>query len=436
MSVDSGSTHLPAEPPLSAIPALSRAYICADDAAVYVHEQLSTPRDREYGGFILKSDVGQFFATMPVCGDQYVFDLAQVLTLAENGDFVPPQGYTIEGMYHSHWVTSGMHNESHREHAFRDGFFSVADLSTAIRYRHNYPRFYLSGHRGSLIVYKPSGSDFEKALLPNISRDSRGWPGILEQAHLRGSLLSSQLIALVAASGDLRVVVAGDLWKTRGRLRMGWEDQSANAPSVTEQPVCGPVCDSALEAALYAHARIAGRRDIALAGFILKHRHADQFVCAEPFACDYSTFNRESIFPEDHTLKPALPQGFTVIGVYHSVEPNPGIVPSTGREEYENFFSLNDLEVELGRLLVAPGYTLYLSTRGGALLSFRSGQAEQLRTLLGKLTSSNGQSEIGLAITEGRMTTAQFIDQVAAVGELSVELPGKGWPLAGRVLEG
>ncbi|MGF6109643.1 DUF4329 domain-containing protein [Pseudomonas frederiksbergensis] len=420
-------------PFLPEVPSLSRAYISADDAAVFVHEQLSNRRDREYGGFILKNAVGHFFATHPERGESYAFDPAQVLALDEKGDFVPPKGYSIAGMYHSHWVTSGMRNESPREHGLRDSFFSVSDLASAITYRHNYPRFYLSGNGGALVMYISSDSDAERALHPILQRDARGWPGILEQAHIRGSLLTSQLIALVAASGDLRVVMPGDVWKTRGRVAVGWEVQVTSEPAVSEQPVCGPVCDSAREAALYAHARIKGMGDAVFAGFILKHRQADQYVATEPFACDYAAFNRESIFPRDYTLKPALPEGFRVFAVYHSMTPKPA--PPSESEMYEQFFSPRDMRVGLDRLLVAPGLCLFLSTPGGALLSFRSTQTDNLRTLIARLSPpTTGQSEIEQALADGQLLPEAFIDLLAAAGELKVELPGEGWPTAGRVL--
>jgi len=93
------------------------------------------------------------------------------------------------------------------------------------------------------------------------------------------------------------------------------------------------------------------------------------------------------------------------------------------------------MRVGLDRLLVAPDYCLYLSTRGGAVLSFCSKQTEQLRKLIAQLTSpTQGQSEIEQAIAEGRMVPGAFIDLVAAAGELRVELPGAGWPVSGRVL--
>lgn len=93
------------------------------------------------------------------------------------------------------------------------------------------------------------------------------------------------------------------------------------------------------------------------------------------------------------------------------------------------------MRVGLDRLLVAPDYCLYLSTWGGAVLSFCSKQTEQLRKLIAQLTSpTQGQSEIEQAIAEGRMVPGAFIDLVAAAGELRVELPGAGWPVSGRVL--
>lgn len=82
-------------------PELSPRFISADDAAVYAHDLIGNRRDKEYGGFILSKD-GRFYATLPVCSDGNLFRPSDVLSRASNGDMVPPQGYVLEGLYHSH----------------------------------------------------------------------------------------------------------------------------------------------------------------------------------------------------------------------------------------------------------------------------------------------------------------------------------------------
>lgn len=67
------SSALPHKP----LPPLSAAFISADDAAYWAHEQIGSKRDREYGGAILKYE-NRYFATTPVPGEEWDVSEVQV----------------------------------------------------------------------------------------------------------------------------------------------------------------------------------------------------------------------------------------------------------------------------------------------------------------------------------------------------------------------
>ena len=113
------------------VPSLSPAFISADDAAVYAHDLIGDQREEEFGGFILSKD-HQYFATIPQSSEGTLFRPADVLSLGENGDILPPKGYAIEGLYHSHTVFAHPLNISDEERALQDNLFSMMDLRTAI----------------------------------------------------------------------------------------------------------------------------------------------------------------------------------------------------------------------------------------------------------------------------------------------------------------
>ena len=92
-----------ARPSITArLPALSPAFVSADDAARFAHRLIGDFRSAEYGGVILKDAQGFYYATRPVKGKTGAFDPTLVISTNLQGHFIQPSGYTCYALYHSH----------------------------------------------------------------------------------------------------------------------------------------------------------------------------------------------------------------------------------------------------------------------------------------------------------------------------------------------
>lgn len=200
------------------LPALSPAFIHADDAALWAHRRIGARRDREYGGVILRNLQGYFFATEPVSGQGLEFDIRDVLGTREDGSFLPIAGYRRAGLYHSHpadYEQVASANPKMSEHQVKVylNFFSPWDAAGDITYQHNFALSYLSGPDDSLVRYRPSGSfaeaQYANWILGKVSEAAWGTDGSIE-GHVKKML----------AVGELSFVTSNPLWGgSRGGFR-------------------------------------------------------------------------------------------------------------------------------------------------------------------------------------------------------------------------
>ena len=74
------------------LPELSPAFLTADDAARYAHDLIGDQRDVEYGGVILRSTKGKYYATKPIKGQSRFFEPEKVLSTDAPSDawLAPP----------------------------------------------------------------------------------------------------------------------------------------------------------------------------------------------------------------------------------------------------------------------------------------------------------------------------------------------------------
>lgn len=416
-------------------PALSPAFISADDAAVYAHERIVAIKNGVvYGGFILSKD-HQFFATLPHAGGQHTFDPAQVLSLSSTGDFVPMAGYAIEGLYHSNTSMYRVPWAVHEESEMQDNFFSIQDLNMAMRYRHNYPRFYLSCPDKCVLSYTSSGSAVERALWPMFSRTRASYPGTFERAYDLGSLMPSQLIGLMAVTGQLCVVLSGGHWSKRSGLGANWlKDQKNPDLPIDRQSICGPLFPTLLEAVHDVQHQVHERRDLQQAGFVLVHDDTGQYVCTRPLHAPYFEFDRSSVFPKSASGVPTLPAGYRVAGVYHSGDEINSALPDALNEVFGDFFSPDNLFVSLLLARSTPGCEIYFCTRRGGLLRYISEKTEAETTLLVEVTSSNGSdSTLEAELLAAELSARDYVRRVALAGQLEVMTADTVWIHAGRV---
>ena len=107
------------------LPALSPAFVSADDAARYAHRLIGDFRNVEYGGAILKDAQGRYYATRPVRDQSGSFNPTRVISTDAQGLFITPAGYTCYALYHSH-----PSNYEELQRAFKH--WSTEEIQTAI----------------------------------------------------------------------------------------------------------------------------------------------------------------------------------------------------------------------------------------------------------------------------------------------------------------
>lgn len=418
------------------VPTLSPAFISADDAAVYAHDLIGNQREEEFGGFILSKD-HQYFATIPQSSEGTLFRPADVLSLGENGDILPPEGYAIEGLYHSHTVFAHPLNLSDEERALQDNFFSMMDLRTAISFRHNYGRFYLSNPDGSLLCYVSSDSQLERALMPVFRLVHPGPPGHLEQSDAENVLLPSDFLAMVYLAGELSVVCPGTFWRRRARITGDWRTGQVIDTQVDDRPpLCGPIAATANAAARLAHAQMLKGARVQRVGFILKHTEHARFVCTRPHIAAFERYDRPDAYGRERSGAPLLPAGYQVVAVYHSAD-NAGVpVPASQRLLMNNCFSPDNVCMGFWLMQNAIGHKIYFSAPQGALLSYRQLSEGIDRALIASVTRREGEvSDFEHLLSLGVLSAADYVRHVAQGAVLEVLVTDTVWTRKGRVTE-
>lgn len=418
-------------------PALSPAFISADDAAVYAHQLIVSINQRVmYGGFILSRD-HQFFATLPVAGEQHSFDPAQVLSLSSDGMFLSIENYAIEGMYHS---TTPMYRRPwaiNEESGLQDNFFSITDLNMAIRYRSNYPKFYLSCPDKGVLSYISGGSDLEQAILPLISRKRYNYPSMFERAYDQGYLMPTNLINLLVLMGTLNVVLPGGRWSKRARLGVNWQQDQQNPQLLIDQhPVCSKLLPQAAEAVLSLMPQMLLCKDEQHAGYILMHPERNRYACTLPLKTPYAEFDRNVVFPKNANGVPTLPEGYRVMGIYHSGDVFDSNLPDVLNELFGDFFSPNTLRISLWLARSMPNGEVYFFGRRGGLLRYQSTGLESETELLAMTTGTVGtRSALEEQLLSLTLSPQDYVRRVAAAGRLEVISTDEMWTVTGLVTQ-
>ncbi|WP_131108026.1 hypothetical protein [Pseudomonas sp. Sample_10] len=418
------------------------AFLSCDDAAAFMHESLKGRRSTEFTGFILKNTEGRFYCALEVKSADELADTELPrdfpLTVAVNllGEMEVPSGYSLEASLVSRVDKAKGFDESAVEWNQRNLFHSVADLHAVMSSRRQYSRCYLSASDGGLIAYTSSLSDFEKELSPRLQLKPDGRPQNFEGLYERGAIPSSVLILLAVAAGEVTTVVAGSLWRRRGRLKASWRnDILQHNPPIELMPVCGPVLKDVSAVAHYLHEQMLKLSHLQQhVGIILKHKTQDVFVVTAPVASDYASFDRHTIFPKGPQANVLLPSQFRIHGFYHTMNAiADDRLPEQEVQLYKNFFSANDLRIGLSRFIDAPHHRIFLCTPSGAVLRFSKPEPEKLQNLMAQLDPQNADyQDFEQKILSGEMRVQAFVDRLAAAGTLSVLYPGDVWA-KGRV---
>lgn len=419
---------------------LSPSFVSADDAARYAHEQIAGRVDAVYGGLIFQGVDNRFFATQPLAVHTGVFDPQRVIP-PELLSFTP-YGGAVVAVYQTHRLEPLRLWRSPVEEQLNRSMFYPHELCTAIKERDWAASRYLSTHDGVLLKYTPSGSALETALMTLISPPREHPEQVRKnpvQLKLRANALKpTEYVAQVSRVGGLHVVVGSALWGERGKVTPLWKFAQPRRKGYTAkiQPALSPVFTQAQDAMRYAHERM-GARDGRQFGVILKNLRDDEYIATEPTTANGNSILLSGLFPIPFGSQAySLPAGFDYYAVYIAapkdpVDPVPGSV-------YADFVAPQDLADSAVLMSTVRDFLprgsaypqLYISTREGALLSYRASGRNALLDIEGPFSSQRAMSA---GLISGKIRPVEYVRHVAGGGEMQVLLTSNMWATEGRV---
>lgn len=418
---------------------LGPLFISADDAARYAHEQIGGRVDAVYGGLIFQAG-RRYFASEPIAVHTETFDPQRVIPPELSS--LAPYGATAVAVYQSHRIYPLRLWRSEVEEQVRCNMFDPHELCSAIKERVLVKVRYLSTQEGALLKYTASGSERELNFLPRIAppveHPEQVRKNSIESRMRANSLKPSEYVAQVARIGDLQVVVGSALWGNRGKVTPAWKPAQPRAQTgdATVLPAFGPVFTQASDAMRYAHERM-GTRNQRQFGIILKAATEDEFIVTEPLYAHANAIRLERLFPRPFgARRHLLPDRFDFHSVYIAAPDQPAD-PVRG-EVYANFAAPGDL-LDIGVLMSTvhdqlPAHatypSLHISTRDGALLSYRTLSVNTLLNLDGPFSS---QPSMLAGLASGKVRATEYVRYVAGSGTMDVLLTSSMWATEGRV---
>lgn len=95
------STDIQHDQAAGRLPPLGPEFITGNDAAFWLHMQVSNKRDRVYGAVILKRADGRYLPTVPTAGNAGGFHFGSILKEDANVDLQAPEGYSVYALFTS-----------------------------------------------------------------------------------------------------------------------------------------------------------------------------------------------------------------------------------------------------------------------------------------------------------------------------------------------
>lgn len=417
---------------------LGPSFISADDAARYAHEQIGGRVDAVYGGLIFQRGE-RYFASEPMAVHTETFDPQRVIP-PELTSFTP-YGATAVAVYQSHRIHPLHLWRSPVEEQVRRNMFDPHELCTAIKERGWAKVRYLSTQEGALLKYTPSGLEpelkFLSRIAPPVEYPEQVRKNSIELKMRANSLKPSEYVLQVARVGDLHVVVGSALWGNRGKVTPAWKPAPPRSDTGNAEvlPAFGPIFTQATDAMRYVHERM-GTRGKRQFGVILKAPYEDEFIATEPLPADANAIGLWRLFPRSHGAhKHFLPDGFGYHSVYIGTPDKPAAL--VAGDVYANFIAPRDLSnmavlMSTVRDLLPAGAAyppLYISTRDGALLSYRTLSVNTLLNLEGPFSS---QSSLMTGLISAKVRPTEYVRHVAGSGQLDVLLTSSLWATEGR----
>lgn len=400
---------------------LSPAFATTDQAAHYLHARVGINLQVEYGSVILRrlSD-GLYVCSEPISDRPTVFNFNLLLEDNEvNSAYLDPEGYQIVASWHTHpnstaWVTRNYPKWSAQQvTAFQD-FYSTPDVLFNYQNRRQFQTAYLSGPAGTLIKFQfdesPAAYNYYRWLSTEGSFDSPdAHDGTLEGFYKK-----------LASVGRLTFLISGPYWGgSVGQVPADWAPYKP-----------WPVFTDIQHALAYAASQLQRK----------PNTRQQMLIQQSDTLSDYALREPEPLEGMPATL-PELAIGYHLYGIYVHSRPLPAQYPALERWLYKNFVSPLELAQHIARFRqysLGPqstlGAVLYIRLRDDAVLSYRfSGSALESQLFTQAADGQVTDNGLQAALLNGSLLTRDFVHQVAAAGELSVEKTSPLWDRIGVV---
>ncbi|MDQ0650961.1 DUF4329 domain-containing protein [Pseudomonas cedrina] len=418
------------------LPSLSAAFLTADDAARYAHQQIGPLREQEMGGLILKRRDGYFVITAPVSTGPRPFAFAELYPMdRQKKPIILTAGHRLHGRYGSRQALSLSDPAQAARYkwtradvelygqTFHD--LDVADLLTAEC------AGYLSGAEDSLIALAPSTNTDEWRQL--WQADATNADSAIARSLAEGTRTTADMVRTLAECGTLRIVIGNALWGPAGFVELDWAPgvrvlEFQRPESVSHGPVlysADAAADDVQRCELHNHGE--HYADVYF-GFILKHESREEYVASQliPVNRKAALLSLASLYGEH------LPDGFGCHALYYA-RPLAGNGAAHWLQRF--FIELKDLgdaitQARANASRPSAGAPIYIAPPDGALLCY---QSPSTSALFETLSDGDAATVLQAKLDRGTTDAVKVVRQVATSGSLRVIRTSHCWARSGPV---
>ncbi|MFB3304853.1 DUF4329 domain-containing protein [Pseudomonas sp. AMR01] len=418
------------------LPSLSTAFLTADDAARYIHGNISGRREQVLGGMILQQPDGRFVVTQPVATGPRPFAFDGLYPVdRQNTPIILNAGHRLHARYGTRPALSttdpayvARFKWTRQEAELSGQMFhpdDVADLLAAG------VTGYLSGSQDSVIAWGPSTTSPQWRL--QWMGDAAKGDSAIAKRLADAVMKPADVVRTLAESGTLRVVIGNALWGPAGFVEMDWGPwvralQFQRPATVSHGPIFGNADDAARD--LYRrdpqdHAQHFANRYFA---FILRHQSLEEYVASEliPVTGKSPLLSLASLYG------PTLPDGFACHSLYYA---NQFVGNGATAWLKRVFIEPEDLsegiaQARIQTIMPPHGAPLYIATPEGALLRY---QSPSTQAMFEAQSEADSFETVQNKLNAGTLQTLQFVRRVASSGHLQVVQTSHCWDVAGDV---
>lgn len=427
------SSYLDLAPRIVEHPAFGAVNPTLEEAIKDAKSRSHQSSERHYGVILQHLTRQEFIASEPVLGE-VDFSLSRVFGAGAEGGVQLPHGYEVHGFY----CASSLYHSPKRlpprdrglfKH-FIDPEFLLAGIKAACSRTERPVPLYINAREGAVLRVMPDNNSVRR-LSELIDESGAASPRYTRNNVLAGTVAMRDYICTVAATVQLSVIDATDMWGAVGRVDAHWQPYK----HVTERD-WSPAFRDADAVALHVHQHIKRESDRVFGGLICQ-RADGLFTATEPVASYSETFDPMSVYPAE---SPALmPEGYRVVAVYHSHRVQPLQLWRSAEEEqlYRNMLEPHELRAAIDERQWAQ--YRYFFGHDGALIKYTPSGSEREGRLMERITPRADQLEcvrknaLQMKLRANALKPSEYISLVARSGSLQVLVGSPAWGEVGTV---